>query len=374
MTIAIITTFTDNLLKAKLVPLSKVDEVSCIALVCDRPGPAISKVRYVTPPRWLYWVTFHKAVAKLLMLVVTVWRENPAMVMAYTLFPHGVSAWLVARIFGKPNAVHLTGGYIELVVEKDRSDNSLVKTHRWFAPFVESISRNVIRRMDHIMVPGHVTEAFLREKLGIGSDRIVFLHSTIDTAEFTPAPEMEKKEFDLIFVANLRRLKRADVFIETVGLMKAVKPDIKSVIVGDGEGADDLKRMVEEKGLAAHVYFAGDQRDPRGFYRRSRIFLLPSRAEGLSTAVMEGMACGIPAVTADVGDMRDIIIEHQTGSLVPDNANARDFATAVHRMLDCLEMDPEIPHHCRSLIEEHHSFPVATRSWKDFFRQAGLLS
>ena len=374
MTVAIITTFTDSLLKAKLVPLSNVDEVSSILLVCDRPGPTISKVRYVTPPKWLYCVAFHKALAKLLMLFVTVWRENPSMVMAYTLFPHGVSAWLVARIFGKPNAVHLTGGYIELVVEKERSDNSLVKRHRWFAPIVESISRNVIRRMDYVMVPGHVTAAFLREKLGIGRDRIIFLHSTIDTEHFTPAPEMEKKEFDLIVVANLRRLKRADLFIKIVGLMKVVKPDIRSVIVGDGEGAGELKRMVEEKSLAAQVYFAGDQSDPRGFYRRSRMFLLPSKAEGLSTAVMEGMACGIPAVTADVGDMRDIIIENQTGSLVPENADARDFATAVHTMLNRLEQDPEIPHHCRSLIEEHHSFPVATRSWREFFQNAGLLS
>lgn len=362
MTIVAITTFPDSLLKSKLVPLSRVAALDGVTLVCDRPGPPIANVRYVVPPRWLYRLVLHKAVAKLIMLLREVRRQNPSVVMAYTLFPHGVTAWLIARLFRKPVMVHLTGGYIELTVSKEVSDNSLVKALPSAAVPVQALSRWVIRRCDYVMVPGSVTRSFLVEQIGVPDECIVNLHSTVDVQRFSVAAL--PKEFDLILVAKLRGLKRCDVFIQTVQLLRARRPSITGVIVGDGDSSTALRDTVRKRGLDDHISFAGHRDDPSEFYHRARVFLLPSAAEGLSTAVMEGMACGVPAVASDVGDMRDIVIDDVTGYRVPRSAPPEAYAAAVLKILDSPERHAMMACNCRDLIAREHSFDQATRTWE----------
>lgn len=360
--IVAITTFPDSLLKSKFTPLSRVAAIEPITLVCDRPGPPIPNVQYVVPPRWLYGATLHKAIAKLITLFLEVRRRRPTLVMAYTLFPHGISAWLVGRLFRKPVMVHLTGGFIELTVKSELSDNSLVKAMPIFAGAVEALSRSVIKRCDYVMVPGSVTRSFLVETVGVSDDRIVNLHSTVDAERFVVSES--PKDFDLVLVASLRGLKRCDLFIETVQLLRAQRPTIRAVIVGDGYSGAALRKLVDEKDLDDHVFFAGFRDDPSEFYHRSQVFLLPSAAEGLSTAVLEGMACGVPAVASDVGDMRDIVIDEVTGYAVRDSDRPEDYADAVLRILENPERCAVMSWNCRDLVAREHSFPQATRKWE----------
>jgi glycosyltransferase involved in cell wall biosynthesis len=367
MNIVVLTTFPDSLIRAKLVPLSRVEGIGVITLVCDQVGPPIPGVRYVVPSPTMYRWTVHKSIAKLVTLFRESKREQPDLIMAYTLFPHGFSAWLVARLMRRPVAVHLTGGYIELTIEKRLSDNSLVRALPVVSGVVQATSRWVVRRCDHVMVPGTVTRQFLLDRLNVRENRIVDLHSTIDVDHFVVGDRA--KDFDIVLVAKLRGLKRGEVFIETVDHLRARAPDIRAVIVGDGETKEALRNRVASAGLSDHIHFAGYESDPVGYYQRSRVFLLPSLAEGLSTAVMEGMACGVPAVTSDVGDMKDIVIDEFTGYTVPPSAGAREFSDAVFRLLSDTDAYGEISQNCRDLIVAKRSFPRALKDWTQFLER-----
>jgi glycosyltransferase involved in cell wall biosynthesis len=102
------------------------------------------------------------------------------------------------------------------------------------------------------------------------------------------------------FLAMLQRLGRADV----VG-----------VWVGGGELAGQIGRLARAQ--PARVVLAGERRDVPEILPAFDVFALPSRYEGLPTAVVEAMVCGIPVVATAVNATSDVVVPGETGLLVP---------------------------------------------------------
>jgi glycosyltransferase involved in cell wall biosynthesis len=86
--------------------------------------------------------------------------------------------------------------------------------------------------------------------------------------------------------------------------------------VGDGPDAPALKAQARALGIASNVEFLGKRSDVDQLLARSRVFLLTSRWEGLSIAMLEAMAAGAVPVVADVGDLADLVENGSTGFVV----------------------------------------------------------
>lgn len=80
------------------------------------------------------------------------------------------------------------------------------------------------------------------------------------------------------------------------------------VICGKGDGLDELKALANDLGVSNSVYFLGYRTDILEIYSISDLFLFSSRQEGLSVAVMQAMATGIPAVISDIRGNRDLLL------------------------------------------------------------------
>ena len=104
---------------------------------------------------------------------------------------------------------------------------------------------------------------------------------------------MQPAKFDIIFAGRLVPIKRVDLFLESVRLLKESHPHIAAVIVGDGPLARELQNLSAEMGLSGNVHFAGFQADMAPWFNQAKIFILTSISEGLSLAMMEAMACGL---------------------------------------------------------------------------------
>jgi glycosyltransferase involved in cell wall biosynthesis len=89
------------------------------------------------------------------------------------------------------------------------------------------------------------------------------------------------------------------------------------IIVGDGPTRDALESQARELGLAGNVRFLGGLADVRPALRAMDIFVLPSREEGMSNAILEAMAAARPVVATDVGGNGEILADGRTGVLVP---------------------------------------------------------
>ncbi len=86
-------------------------------------------------------------------------------------------------------------------------------------------------------------------------------------------------------------------------------------------------------GVADSIDFLGVVDTVEDVYRAGRVFVLTSRHEGLSVAMSEAMACGLPAVVTDVGDLGDLVETGEYGALVPVG-DIDAFAAQVGLLLD----------------------------------------
>lgn len=91
------------------------------------------------------------------------------------------------------------------------------------------------------------------------------------------------------------------------------------LIIGDGEMKSILKNRVAELGILDKVLFLGNRRDVPELLYIMDIFVLPSITEGLSMAILEAMASGLPVVATRVGGNPELVVDNETGILVPSN-------------------------------------------------------
>jgi L-malate glycosyltransferase len=119
----------------------------------------------------------------------------------------------------------------------------------------------------------------------------------------------------LLFVGRLDQHKGAGRILPALSALRDRYPRIGLVLLGDGPLRDDLKTEAVRCGVQARVHFLGVQ-DPAAFLQAADVFVLPTRGEGMSSALLEAMAAGLPCVTTRVTGNIEVVTHNETGLLV----------------------------------------------------------
>lgn len=109
------------------------------------------------------------------------------------------------------------------------------------------------------------------------------------------------------------------------------------MLVGGGPLLDELRQRCQALGIDGLVTFVGEVPGASQHWLEADIFALSSRIEGMPNALMEAQLCGLPAVTTDAGGAREVVVDGETGFVVPVGDEAA-FAAALKRLLE----DPEL--------------------------------
>ncbi|HEX2785225.1 MAG TPA: glycosyltransferase [Ilumatobacteraceae bacterium] len=117
------------------------------------------------------------------------------------------------------------------------------------------------------------------------------------------------------FVGRLTRIKRGERFIAVARKLEAAFPDAVFLVVGDGPEREMLER---EAAACTNVVFAGWQSDMAQVYAASDLLVLTSDNEGMPVALIEGAMQGVPAVSTDVGAVRQVVADGESGFVVAD--------------------------------------------------------
>ena len=149
--------------------------------------------------------------------------------------------------------------------------------------------------------------------------------ATLDAPESAP-------EFDIAYLGRLVPMKNVLLLPRILLALQPAKPTLH--IIGGGESEHVLRRAIYAAGLAEQVTFAGElpHTEAMAYLRRARVMLLPSLWEGLPLSVVEAMNYGIPVVASDVRGTNELIVDGQTGFLVPVN-NVTGYAERVKQLL-----------------------------------------
>jgi glycosyltransferase involved in cell wall biosynthesis len=140
-------------------------------------------------------------------------------------------------------------------------------------------------------------------------------------------------------VARLDYAKGVDVLLHAWGRMLRepaewrahLKPRLR--LLGDGKLKPQMEYIVAELGIQDSVEFLGERTDVIHFLQQSWGFVLPSRWEGMSNALLEAMACGLPCVATRVSGSEDIISDTVNGLLVEPEQPA-EMARALRRIVE----------------------------------------
>jgi glycosyltransferase involved in cell wall biosynthesis len=156
-------------------------------------------------------------------------------------------------------------------------------------------------------------------------------------------------------VASFIALKRWDVWLETIGEL-ARKQRLTAIAVGDGEVRAAMEQRAAALGLSDTVRFYGVRADIPEVMAAIDVFTLTSDVEGTPNVVLQAMAARRPVVATDVGGIPEIMIDGETGFLVPPR-NPRVMAERVASLLDDPARAEQLGKAGRHHAEANFSFP-----------------
>lgn len=207
------------------------------------------------------------------------------------------------------------------------------------------IHKVCLRLADHVIVNAEAVRTDLHRR-GYVVKGVSVIPNGIDCERFrVPASgDAVRRDWQIPagapVVGVLSRLlpqKGHDYFLQAAAVIAARHPDVRFVLVGDTKINQDyrehLKRLVATLGLQDRVLFTGFRLDIPQLLRALTISVLPSLGEGLSNALLESMAAGVPVVATRAGGNPEIVEDGVTGLLVPP-ADAGALASAICRLLD----------------------------------------
>jgi glycosyltransferase involved in cell wall biosynthesis len=181
----------------------------------------------------------------------------------------------------------------------------------------QSRVRRMFQNADRVVALGERDRSTLAALLGVEAGRIVVIHNCVpDPGEHD---EMETGGVPLIvFLGRLSERKGVTELLRALGDPVMRRLHWRAVLAGDGP-VEDYRRSATALGLAETVDMPGwlDADSTQALCARADILVLPSRAEGMAMAVIEGLAHGLAVVTTRVGAHEEAIVDKQTGLFVP---------------------------------------------------------
>jgi glycosyltransferase involved in cell wall biosynthesis len=263
---------------------------------------------------------------------------------------HGYKPGFIGYVLSK-----LTGLPWLVFVHGDTAENRKVKLYN-------SLNMWLTHRADRVVT---VSKA-IRDQLvaqGVGQEMITVVHNAIDPSDFDPGEErsdlrlrfgMAPSDQVITVIGRFSPEKGQLDFVEAFSRLAQERPLLKALLVGEGQDAAALKNRCRELGLVDRVIFTGYQQNVAPFYGASDLIVLPSLSEGLPNVALEALLHRRPIVATRVGGTPEVVIDGETGILVPP-ADPAALAEAIGRMLDDPELQERFADNGSRLIQEEYS-------------------
>ena len=169
----------------------------------------------------------------------------------------------------------------------------------------------------------------------------------IDTERFAPQPPSLPHARDGIVIGTVKTLAPKygiDLLLRAYAQLRlAADPSaaLSLVIVGDGPQRTELETLSRTLGIAAQVRFVGavPHAEVPQWLNRFDLYVAASRldSESFGVAVLEASACGLPVVVSDVGGLPEVVVQGETGSVVP-REDVAALAQAIQRLVAAPEL------------------------------------
>lgn len=155
-----------------------------------------------------------------------------------------------------------------------------------------------------------------------------------------------------LIVGSIGRLSEEKGYVHLIEALPTVLaefPNIRLVLIGDGNLRGDLEQRARQLEVHEKILFSGQREDASNLLKSMDVFVLPSLMESLPTVVLESMACGVPVVATDLPGTRELIQHGMTGWLVSPK-NSLELAQAIIRLLQDSSLRTRLASRARDLV------------------------
>lgn len=204
--------------------------------------------------------------------------------------------------------------------------------------------RDQIHAADAVIAISEFVRQRLRE-LDIDPDKVDVIRNGVDIAAFTPRFDQQhaarlalgipSAEFVVIMIARFMPIKKHDVVVRAVGKLRRAVGKGYLVLIGEidnqAEYAHHILDLINSEGLSSHTQLIEFVSDTRSALHASDVLTLPAEHEPSGRAPLEAMAVGLPVVVSDSGGLPELVVDGQSGIIVPCG-NAGRLAEALCRL------------------------------------------
>lgn len=168
------------------------------------------------------------------------------------------------------------------------------------------------------------------------------------------------------WVGRLVPAKLPGDFLDAVALVAGRVPRVRALVVGDGPLRPEAEARARSLGLGGRVVFAGLREDVAALLAGMDVLVFSSEREGLSIAMLEGMAAGVPIVATRVGGTPELVEHGRSGLLVPPRAPA-ELAAAIVRVLEEGALAAALARGARDTVAERFSFEAMASAYEGLY-------
>jgi glycosyltransferase involved in cell wall biosynthesis len=269
---------------------------------------------------------------------------------------------LAARLFGRCAILHNESGL-------GQDEASVLRARRVW------VRRLVLRGIDKTIVNSRTMLRIAENEFRLPSARIAFIRNGVDTAQFAPANNLSLRQLFGVepetvlfgFVGVHRAEKNLRMMIEA--FIAAELFNAKLMFVGDGPCRRRAQELVTRLGRANQILFTGEVHDPWRYLQALDVFVMSSVTEQTPNALLEAMACGLPAIGTDVGDISEILGANGAPQVVPVHDVER-MARSMRIMAEDRGLRGELGSKNRSRCVEHYSLDRMVAEFSEVYLSA----
>lgn len=282
---------------------------------------------------------------------------------------HTVGSLLVAALLLKASQL----GYPTIVTKH----SMVIRPRR--LPLVSSLLRRLMLHVSNQMTAHIAVSEPAADELRGTRSKVYVIHNAIDTGMFHPDAELRQQtraslgfRDEHVVIGFMSRFVGSKGILDLVDVAAHLAerlPQIRFLLVGDGPLRQRVEQHIRQAGLEDSFRLVGFQpwaRTP-AFLNAMDIFAFPSQSEGFGMALLEAMACGLPAVTTDQSGTQDVIVDGET-------ALAADSLEELEEGLARLALDADLRRQmgarAREAVEHSMGWSTVARQTADVYREA----
>jgi glycosyltransferase involved in cell wall biosynthesis len=342
--------------------------ILCTNLDAYKLLPSLTKkveVHHIPFARKISLVTDIKSLLKLIALVRQV---RPVVIHSIT--PKaGMLAMLAGLVAGVPNRWHTFTGQVWA-------------TRQGFArSALKALDRLIVLLASKVFADSASQCRLLCDEQVVQEGQVIMLGSGsiagVDLKRFCPDAtyrERLRKQFGtdastcvFLFVGRLAKDKGVFDLVQAFRQVAKTVQNIELWMVGPDDEGLLQALLASAESCDAPIRWHGATLTPENFMAAANILLLPSYREGFGSVIIEGAACGIPAIAYRIGGVIDAVVDGSTGLLVEVGLPML-FASAMERLAQDKQLRLRLGHQARERVISDFSSEKVTGAWIEFYR------